>query len=174
MKDNCETCSEFLHSKRKLKRILDSQYVLSKLGSVFTGSVMLYLKKVVEPLENIFCFYLKKTIRHYGAYSNCGHEGSSNAIKHCASKVTPVHKIENALQILVHGSERTMLEKSRNILQSSTKTQTRYYNDVYQSPVTYADKKLEELVEFFSNLKSVKFNQAQYYITREEARVDAN
>ena len=117
---------------------------------------------------------MKKTIRHYGAYSNYGHEGSNNALKNCASKVTPVHKIENALQILVHGSERTMLEKSRNILQSSTKTQTRYYNDVYQSPVTHADTKLEELVEFSSNLQSIKFNQAQYYVTRKKERVVVN
>ena len=160
IKDNCETRSEFLYSKRGLKTFLDYQYVLNKLGSVFIGSVMLYLKKAVELLENSFCFYLKKTIRHYGAYINCGHEGSNNAIKNCASKVTPVHKIENALQIIVHGSERTMLEKSRNILQSSTKTQTRYYNDVYQSLDTYAAAKLEEIVEFSSNLQSVKFNQA--------------
>ena len=83
---------------------------MSKLGLVFTGSVMLYLKKVVEPLENTFYFYMKKTVRHYGAYS------------------------------------------------TSTKTQTRYYNDVYQSLVTYAAAKLEDLVEFSSTLQSVKFN----------------
>ena len=79
-----------------------------------------------------------------------------------------MHKIENSLQIIVHVFDRTMLEKSRKILQSSTKTQTRYYNDVYQSPVTHADTKLEELVEFSSNLQSIKFNQAQYYVTRKE------
>ena len=120
---------------------------MSKLGSVFTGSVMLYLKKVVEPLENSFCFYLKKTIRHYGAYINCGHEGSNNIIKHCASKVTPVQKIE-----VVNGSDRTMLEKNQKILQSSRRTQTRYNKDVYQALVDYAGAKLEELVQYSRKL----------------------
>ena len=96
MKDDCETRSEFLQSKQKLTKFLESERVLSTLGAVFSGSVMLYLKKGVEPLENNFCYYLKNKLRHYGAYSNCEHEGTNNGIKYCTGEVSPRHKIENS------------------------------------------------------------------------------
>ena len=117
---------------------------------------------------------MKKKLRHYGAYSNCGHEETNNGIKYCASKVTPRHKIENSLQILVNGSERTMLEKSRNVVMASRKMKTRYSGIVYQSLVTYAAAKLADLVDSSSKWQSVKFNQTQYYVTRKEERVAAN
>ena len=107
-------------------------------------------------------------MRHYGAYSNSGHEGTNNAIKYCAGKVTPKHKIDNSLQILVNGSERSMLGKSRDVVMASRKIKTRYSEDVYQSLVTHAAAKLAELVDYSSKLQSVKFNEAQYYVTKKE------
>ena len=53
MKDDCENREASLYSKIMLNTFLNSTYGLGKLGSVFTGSVLLYLKKVVELLENV-------------------------------------------------------------------------------------------------------------------------
>ena len=77
-------------------------------------------KNVVEPLESIFCYYLKNRIRHYGAYSNSSHEGTNHAIKHCSAKVYPIYNIESSLKILVKGSERNMIAK-RNKINSQEK-----------------------------------------------------
>ena len=77
----------------------------------FSGSVNIYLKNVVEPLESYFCYYLKANIRHYAACSNCDHEGSNNAAKHCAANVTPCHNIDYSLRISVDGSDMMMAKK---------------------------------------------------------------
>jgi len=93
MKDECEIEEEFIVSKRMLDSFVKSAYVISRLGGVYSGSVLIFFKKVVEPLEIIFCYYLKNRIRHYGAYINSSHEGTDNAIKHCAGNVTPRNNI---------------------------------------------------------------------------------
>ena len=116
MKDECEIEEEFIVSKRMLHSFVKSSYVTSRLGSVYSGSVLIYLKNVVEPLESTFCYYLKNRIRHYGAYSNCGHEGTNNAMKNCSAKVTPLNNIESSLKFLVKGSERNMLAKKTKLV----------------------------------------------------------
>ena len=115
MKDDCEIREEFIYSKQQLGIFVNSVYVTSRLGSVFSGSVNIYLKNVVEPLESYFWYYLKANIRHYGIYSNCGHEGTNNALKYCAANVMPRHNIENSLRILVDGSD-LMMAKKKNLL----------------------------------------------------------
>ena len=120
MKDECEIEEEFIVSKRMLHWFVKSSYVTSRLGSVYSGSVLLFLKNVVEPLESTFCYYLKNRIRHYGAYSNSSHEGTNNAIKHCSAKVFPIYNIESSLKISVKGSERNMIAK-RNKINSQDK-----------------------------------------------------
>ena len=100
----------------------------------------------MEPLETYFCYYLKSNIRHYGTYSNCGHEGSNNALKHCAAKVTPRHNIDKSLRILVDGSDVMMAKKKHYITHLLNTTQTRAKLIVSQYLVRRAAVKLEELV----------------------------
>ena len=56
--------------------------------------------------ESHYCFYLRKTIRHFGVYTNCGHEGTNNGIKHNCTPVTPQTPLHKCATILSANGER--------------------------------------------------------------------
>lgn len=128
----------------------------------------MYLKNVVEPIESYFCYCLKAHIGHYGAYSNSGHEGTNNALKHYAGKVTQKNNIENSLRILVNGSDCMMSENKNAVNHLFNTTQSRSKMNIYQSLFRYAAIKLEELVTESRRLLSIKINDHDYYVTRKE------
>jgi hypothetical protein len=60
-----------------------------------------FLRHSTIPHEQIFCFYLRKGVRHFETWTNSGHEGTNNAIKSGPSRVLPQHAIDKSAKIQV-------------------------------------------------------------------------
>ena len=83
-----------------------SDYVISNLSVGFSNKTLKWLREYVFPHENNYCYYLRSHLRHYKVRDNCRHEGSNNAIKHCAAGVTPSHSLHRSSVLLSLESER--------------------------------------------------------------------
>jgi len=63
-----------------------------------------YLESVYPHLDHM-CFYHRKHLCHMDQHSNCGHEGTNDGIKHCASPVHPQNRIDRSVEILRFNEE---------------------------------------------------------------------
>lgn len=63
-----------------------------------------YLESVYPHLDHM-CFYNRKNLYHMDQHTNCGHEGTNNGLKHCASPVHPQSRIDRSVEILRFNEE---------------------------------------------------------------------
>jgi hypothetical protein len=70
------------------------------LGSEFGESVVEFVRENVFPHEHRFCYYKRHGLFHLETHTNCGHEGTNNGVKNCASPVMPQNRLDRAIQTL--------------------------------------------------------------------------
>ena len=134
MKPSCETEAEYRHSKHLFFKFLNTEYIRDNLGQLFIDNVTRFMNDSIIPQEPYFCFYRRKSTRHFEEYSNSPHEGTNNGLKHCASPVKPTHALAQSMVILSKNGERNIAKKGRTFNQSNNA------HKVYSSIDDAADK----------------------------------
>ena len=66
----------------------------------FSAVVKDFLKNSVFPHEDRFCYYLRHTLFHLEAYTNCGLEGINNGIKNSSTPLVPSNRIDNSVKTI--------------------------------------------------------------------------
>jgi hypothetical protein len=100
MKQECETEEEYKISKALLIAYLGHSDFVSKFGEVVAEGITHFIRDNVEPHESNFCFHVRRHIRHFDTYTNCGHEGTNNGMKASAAPVLPQHSLDRCASIL--------------------------------------------------------------------------
>jgi hypothetical protein len=93
----------------------------SQITSIVTNWMYSW-KRYMEPHEKYYVYYLKKKLRHYGAYCNCGHEGTNKGLKYCADAVNPSNPINLTAEKLSDHATRSYASSVANTSTQSQKT----------------------------------------------------
>lgn len=107
-------------SKALLFKYLRSTEVTSCLLQDAVQEIENFLRSSVIPHEQHYCFYLRKSIRHFDMYTNNEHEGTNNGIKSSATPVRGIHSMDKATKIMVDQDQRKF---GAQLLKESAKCQ---------------------------------------------------
>jgi hypothetical protein len=102
----CESKEEYSISKALLMSYLNNVDVVDAIGIGNSTRIMKFIREHVEPLEEFYCFYLRRHLRHYDTYYNTSHEGTNNSIKSCAAPTLPQFTIERSATVLTMNAAR--------------------------------------------------------------------
>jgi hypothetical protein len=74
-------------------------------GEIFVHAVIDFVRESVFPHEERFCYYLRHSLFHLETHTNCGHEGTNNGVKNCASPVMPQNNLDRSIKTLSLNAE---------------------------------------------------------------------
>ena len=118
MKGQCESQHEYEISKKLLMKYVQSEYVITSLGEIFTKAFLTFFRQCIEPFESDFLFHLRKDLRHYAEYSNSTHEGTNRGLKYNAAPVTPATRLDNSTVILTKNAVRSSIRNAQKSARS--------------------------------------------------------
>ena len=121
-KEYCSTREQFKLSKYLFWRYINSSPVIDVLGQSFTKSVTDFIRVHVEPLEEYFCFYYRRNIRHFDEYSNSCHEGTNKAVKYGTDAINPAYRLDNAAQRLCNYASKKYTLSMQNVFRQEQST----------------------------------------------------
>ena len=121
-KESCSTREQFKISKYLFWRYINSSPVIDVLGESFTESVTDFIRVHVEPLEEYFCFYDRRNIRHFDEYSNSCHEGTNNAVKYGSNAINPTYRLDHAAERLCNYANKKYTMSMQNVLSQEQST----------------------------------------------------
>ena len=87
-------------SKALIVDYIKSVEIRSVFAEGAAEKILDFLRGSLFPVEQNFCFYVRKGIRHFEMYCNTGHEGTNNGIKNAATKVLPNHNTDKCTKIM--------------------------------------------------------------------------
>jgi hypothetical protein len=97
----CETEEEYFLSKALFMKFVASRQVREVLGSGVGEAIIKFARETVIPQEERMAYYKRHGLFHLEAHTNCGHEGTNNGMKHCATPVMPQNcLLDRAVQTL--------------------------------------------------------------------------
>jgi hypothetical protein len=65
------------------------------------GDAMIkFARESVIPHEERMAYFKRHDLLHLETHRNCGHEGTNNGMKHCATPVMPQSRLDRAVQSL--------------------------------------------------------------------------
>ena len=105
MDHSCETEEEFEISKALLFSYLGS----SEFKKVIGKSHRLYSSFMRSNFfihQQYFSHYLYHDVHSYGQRTSSAHEGTNNALKHCADAVLPSHTLSKSVAVMAQQDER--------------------------------------------------------------------
>ena len=140
------------------------------LGEINVQRIHNFIMEHVEPHEAHYCFFLRKAVRHYGLYSNCGTEALFNGMKSCASKVTPQCTIPKAVSALCRQADRSVALSRGKVCNEASGSKT-------WSSFAFLDKILVKSTAMFkrqwderTNYDSIKVREHQWLVIRTKDR----
>ena len=101
----CETPEEYIVSKALFLKFVQSNQVKVLFGEIFVHAVIDFVRESVFPHEERFCYYLRHSLFHLETHTNCGHEGTNNGVKNCASPVMPQNNLDRSIKTLSLNAE---------------------------------------------------------------------
>jgi hypothetical protein len=63
-------------------------------------AIIKFARESVIPHEERTAYYKRHGLFHLETHTNCGHEGTNNGMKHCATPVIPQNRLDRAVQTL--------------------------------------------------------------------------
>jgi MULE transposase domain len=117
MQPACETEEEYKISKALLGGFLRHPTCVDLFNEVNADRIRTFIRENVEPLEAFFCFYRRRTLRHFDTYTNSGHEGTNNGLKAAAAPVLPQHSLDRSAAII---NQNATIKASSNSILSAT------------------------------------------------------
>ena len=96
----CLSKSEFELSVALFLNYVSSQSVVNILGQDACGDIIEFARSKVIANKDHFVYYLRHSLFHLNIYTNCGHEGTNNGIKHCAAAVSPRNSVHKSVGTL--------------------------------------------------------------------------
>ena len=90
------------------------------IGEVNATKIYEFVRRYAKPHKMHYYFYLGMSVRNFGLYTNCGHEGTHNSLKYFARKVTQQHCLKITVSSLSWKRER---ENNKNIERTGKKLQ---------------------------------------------------
>ncbi len=96
----CETQEEYFLSKALFMKFVASRQVGEILGMQVGESIVKFARESVFPHEERMAYYKRHSLFHLETHTNCGHEGTNNGMKHCATPVMPQNRLDRAVQTL--------------------------------------------------------------------------
>ena len=157
MKGVCETRQEYKFSLYLITKYLKSSPIIHKYGTLFSMSVLMFIRKHVIQQEEWYAFYNHKDLHHNEEFSNTPLEGTNNAIKHSSSSTYPQMSMSNAMRILCEQSTPKMAIKRANHQVKMDKFSTNYESKPIHDRITlFASSKIWGLFKFSKNLKCKK------------------
>ncbi len=96
----CETQEEYFLSKALFMKFVASRQVGDILGMQVGESISKFARESVITAEERMADYKRHGLFHLETHTNCGHEGTNNGMKHCATPVMPQNRLDRAVQTL--------------------------------------------------------------------------
>ena len=81
-------------------QFFQSNQVKHLFGEPFIQSVTRFVRENVFPHEDRLCYYHRHGLFHLEIHTNCGHEGTNNGVKNCASPVIPQNRLDGTIKTL--------------------------------------------------------------------------
>jgi hypothetical protein len=76
---------------------LKSDTIKAIFGEDGGDKILHVIRNYLIPQEQIYCFYLRKGVKHFKTSTNSGHEGMNNAIK-AGPCVLPQHGVDKSVK----------------------------------------------------------------------------
>jgi hypothetical protein len=96
----CESEEEYFLSKALFMKFVASRQVREVLGCGVGDAIIKFARESVIPHEERMAYYERHDLFHLETHTNCGHEGTNNGMKHCATPVMPQNRLDKAVQTL--------------------------------------------------------------------------
>jgi hypothetical protein len=81
-------------------KFVASRQVREVLGLGVREAIIKFARESVIPHEERMAYYKRHGLFHLETHTNCGHEGTNNGMKHCATPVMPQNCLDRAVQTL--------------------------------------------------------------------------
>jgi hypothetical protein len=96
----CETEEEYFFSKVLFMKFFASRQVREVLGFGVGDAIIKFARESVIPHEERMAYYMRHDLFHLETHTNCGHEGTNNGMKHCATPIMPQNRLDRPVQTL--------------------------------------------------------------------------
>jgi hypothetical protein len=115
----------------KISKALLQHYIRSNTDTLTKeGADMMldFIKNSFETQEDYLCFHKRFAVRHFDSYSNSGHEGTNNGLKHNAAPVGPQYDLHKSGMTLTDNAR--IKAKGSAVLASKEVSKTRLWSNL--------------------------------------------
>jgi hypothetical protein len=120
----CESEEEYVVSKALFMQFVQSYQVKNLFGQPFIDSVTRFVRENVFTHEDRFCYYHRHGLFHLEIHTNCGHEGTNNGVKNCASPVMPQNRLDGTIKTLNLNADVKAINTQIMVCQKATARKT--------------------------------------------------
>ena len=101
----CMSEDEFNVSQKLFFFLLEEPDTSVILGETAPDTIKIFYQEHVYPHLQKMCFYHRLRVNHLEEHTNCGHEGTNNGIKNSSAPVTPMDRVDKAVDTLSFNQE---------------------------------------------------------------------